>query len=199
MERLLWWGYPPLAYHECRIHPCLDHGGSSAKIFFLFQAQQNLEKEKFRSKRPLRVNGDSLWALPLLNPFHSLRLTPALPCWDDLKFSNGAFIISAARDASLNLSIVETPPSGVPISPGLNFFASLDMTGLGVDDLMGIKSLYINAAIGNRPTNLVIEAGYRRKFPHWRKRFLWGHAISPPTCSHQFCARYSGGDYRKIE
>ncbi len=89
-------------------------------------------------------------------PFSAID--PALNSLDGLKFSNASFIISSVRNTNINLSTVNMPPNGVTVSKGLNFCADMDMSGLGVDELAGVKSLFVNAAIGNRPANFIIEA-----------------------------------------
>ncbi len=96
------------------------------------------------------------FAPPETIPFSSID--PALSGLEELKFSNAALIISTTQNASIQLSVIEGPPSGVTVSKGLNLFADLDLTGLGVDELANVQSLYIHAAIGNRPSNIVLEA-----------------------------------------
>lgn len=89
-------------------------------------------------------------------PFSSID--PALSSLDELKFSQASFILASTRNTKVDLSVVKAPPGGITISKGLNFFADMDMSGLGVDELVGVKSLYVNAAIGNRPSNFFMEA-----------------------------------------
>ncbi|CAK8725543.1 hypothetical protein KKHLCK_16985 [Candidatus Electrothrix laxa] len=97
---------------------------------------------------------------------------------DSLHFSNVALILASSDDPSFALTSVRipstTPSSGVAtptpgvttpgattVKQGINFFADLDLSGLGVDELTGHTSLSVYAAIGTRPSDLVLEAGIK--------------------------------------
>ena len=44
------------------------------------------------------------------------------------------------------------------VSKGFNFVANIDLTGLGADQVLNIKTLQVKAAIGGNPANMVLEA-----------------------------------------
>lgn len=82
----------------------------------------------------------------------------SLSVLDGLNFSETALILASNADKSLALKAIDVPESGAAVIRGFNFFASLEMTGTGVDSLLGLEKLTVYAAIGGNPSDLVIEA-----------------------------------------
>ncbi len=82
----------------------------------------------------------------------------SLSVLDGLKFSETALILASNTDKSLALQSINTPDGGAAVIRGFNFFATLDMTGTGVDALLGLEALTVYSAIGGKPSDLVIEA-----------------------------------------
>ena len=83
---------------------------------------------------------------------------------DGLKFSDTALILASSADRSLALSTVTTPDDSAAVIRGLNFFATMDLTGTGVDSLLGLDGLTVYTAIGGKPSDLVIEAAIAGEF-----------------------------------
>lgn len=81
----------------------------------------------------------------------------ALAVMDDLSFSDTALIISSAADSLPPISVV-TVPSSVKLVKGLNFFATMDMAGLEVDNLVGVKTLTVSTAIGTNLNSIKLSA-----------------------------------------
>ncbi|MEM9245456.1 MAG: hypothetical protein AAGA67_06910, partial [Cyanobacteria bacterium P01_F01_bin.153] len=82
----------------------------------------------------------------------------SLSMLDGFKFNETALVLASNTDKSLALKAIEVPDSGATVIRGLNFFATLDMTGTGVDTLLGLEKLTVYSAIGGNPSDLVIEA-----------------------------------------
>jgi hypothetical protein len=91
-------------------------------------------------------------------------IDPSLSVLDGLKFSDTAFILASGDDQSFELATIEMPGTDTSIKSGLNLFASLSMDGLGVDELLGIESVVIYAAIGSDPRKIVLEADIEGEF-----------------------------------
>ena len=83
---------------------------------------------------------------------------------DGLKFSNTALILASSDDRNFALTRVQAQRSDVAIIRGLNFFAGMNLSGLGVDALLGITSLNVYTAISGKPADLVIEASIDGSF-----------------------------------
>ncbi len=90
-------------------------------------------------------------------------LDPSLGVLDELDFSGTALIISSADEKKPPISIVEIPES-VSVIKGLTFFASLNMEGLGLDDLMDIKSLTVSTNIGTSLASMKLSAAIDGSF-----------------------------------
>jgi peptidoglycan hydrolase CwlO-like protein len=94
-------------------------------------------------------------------------LDPALAVLNDLDFSGSTLIVSSSDNNSLALTTIELPNGGVGVQKGLNFFASLDTSALGMKELLpgfDLDSLQVYAAIGNNSQNMVIEAAIEGEF-----------------------------------
>ncbi|MBU2983857.1 hypothetical protein KO528_00710 [Saccharophagus degradans] len=87
----------------------------------------------------------------------------ALAVMDDLTFRDTGLIISSAQDDLPPITIV-TVPQSLKLVKGLNFFATLDMTGLGVDDLMSVKSLTVSTTIGTSIDTVRLAAAMEGSF-----------------------------------
>jgi len=83
---------------------------------------------------------------------------------DGLKFSNTALILASSDDRNFALTRVQAQRSDVAIIRGLNFFAGMNLSGLGVDALLGITSLNVYTAISGKPADLVLEASIDGSF-----------------------------------
>jgi hypothetical protein len=112
-------------------------------------------------------------------------IDPSLSVLDGLKFSDTAFILASGDDQSFELASIELPGTDVAIKSGLNFFANLSMGGLGVDQLLGIESVVIYAAIGSDPRKIVLEAEIEGEFAI-AENVTFGHIefqlqVAPPS------------------
>jgi hypothetical protein len=112
-------------------------------------------------------------------------IDPSLSVLDGLKFSDTAFILASEDDQSFELATIEIPGTDTSIKSGLNFFANLSMGGLGVDQLLGIESVVIYAAIGSDPRKIVLEAEIEGEFAI-AENVTFGHIefrlqIAPPS------------------
>lgn len=95
--------------------------------------------------------------------WHFSTIDNSLKVLDELDFSNTSLILSSATQQSVDFALVQVP-SGTQIIKGLTFFANLDMSGLGVDDLMSLESLMVSASIGTSPSTLKLQAGIGGSF-----------------------------------
>ena len=93
------------------------------------------------------------------------QIDSALSVLDDLNFSGSTLLVSSTNDPALNMNLPALGNEPVKVRKGVNFFAQMDMSGLGVDELMDIKSLQVFAAIGTDPRKMVIEARVPGSFP----------------------------------
>lgn len=94
-------------------------------------------------------------------------IDPALSVLDDLDFSGSTLIVASSEDSSLALTTIELPQGYVNVHRGLNFFAGLGTSALGVIEVLpgfDLDRLQVYAAIGNDPRNLVIEAAIEGRF-----------------------------------
>ena len=82
---------------------------------------------------------------------------------DSLDLSNTALVISTADDKSVPLSVIQLP-ADISIGDGLTFFANLDLSNLGVKDLMNIESLMVSTNIDRNPANIKLAAGIGGSF-----------------------------------
>ena len=83
---------------------------------------------------------------------------------DGLQFSNTALVLSSSDDRALALTSLEAASSDLTVTRGMNFIANLDMRGLGVDEILGIDGLRVYAAIGGKPSDIVLEAEIAGEF-----------------------------------
>jgi|GEM_PF-1701802 len=81
----------------------------------------------------------------------------SLRALDDLRFDDALLLLSSDTDNDIQLSIVDLP-AGVSGAKGLNIYLNLDMSGLGIDDLMDIDRIQVSAAIGPNPAALMLIA-----------------------------------------
>jgi hypothetical protein len=88
----------------------------------------------------------------------------ALTPLDALKLDGTTMVIASSDDRSLELAAIKLPREDVAVSRGLNFFAGLDVSGTGVDEITGLKTLSIYAAIGPDPAAIVLEAEIGGRF-----------------------------------
>ena len=86
------------------------------------------------------------------------NIDDALAGLDGLSFSDTTLIVSSSDDASFALTTIQPGGAAKTVGRGLNFYADLDLSGLGVDELTGLTSLAVYAAIGPRPADLAIGA-----------------------------------------
>lgn len=94
-------------------------------------------------------------------------IDPTLAVLNDLDFSGSTLIVSSSDDSDLALTTIELPQADAGAKKGLNFFANLDTTALGVKEMLPgfeLDNLQVYAAIGNNPQNLVIEATIEGEF-----------------------------------
>ena len=94
-------------------------------------------------------------------------LDPALAVLNDLDFSDSTLIVSSSDDKSLVLTTISLPQGNVAVQKGLNFFASLDTSALGLKEVLPgfeLDHLQVYAAIGNNPQNLEISAAIEGEF-----------------------------------
>jgi hypothetical protein len=81
----------------------------------------------------------------------------SLSSLDDLVLNDTGLVLSSIDTNSLPLSII-TIPEGKKITRGLVLISDLDLSNLGVGDLVNLESLNVSAAIGTKPSNLILEA-----------------------------------------
>jgi predicted nucleic acid-binding Zn-ribbon protein len=94
-------------------------------------------------------------------------IDPALAVLNDLDFSGSTLIVSSSDDSDLALTTIELPQAEAGAKKGLNFFANLDTSALGVKEMLpgfDLDSLQVYAAIGNDPQTMVIEAAVEGEF-----------------------------------
>ncbi len=82
---------------------------------------------------------------------------------DNLNLSNSMLILSSAAVKDTPLSIIQVP-SDLSISKGLTFMAALNLSELGVKDLMNIEMLTISSTIDRNPANIRLAAGIAGRF-----------------------------------
>ncbi|MGB0524309.1 MAG: hypothetical protein ACPGJS_15170 [Flammeovirgaceae bacterium] len=95
--------------------------------------------------------------------WHFSAIDSSLTVLDELNFSGSGLVLSSAAQQSVSLDTIQVP-AGTSIVKGLTFFANLDMSGLGVDDLMSLETLSVSAAIGSTPSNIKLQAGIGGSF-----------------------------------
>jgi hypothetical protein len=83
---------------------------------------------------------------------------------DSLRFSNTSMILASESGANFALETVKPPSTDISIIRGLNLFATLGMAGTGVDQLLGIQTLVVYAAIGSDPQNIKLEAQVKTEY-----------------------------------
>jgi hypothetical protein len=112
------------------------------------------------------INGEWGFSLGYVPPstWRFSQIDSSLSVLDGLNFSNTALIIASSNDRSFDLVTIKTPRDNVSVIRGLNFFATLDMSALGVKDLLNIEFLTVYAAIGSDPKNITLEAIIAGKF-----------------------------------
>ena len=89
--------------------------------------------------------------------WHFSALDASLQPLDSLRMDNVAMVLSSAPDRGVPLSVIQLPDNMV-IQDGLTFFAALDLTDLGVKDLMSIDKLVISTNIDRNPANIRLAA-----------------------------------------
>lgn len=82
-------------------------------------------------------------------------LAKELTVLDGLRFSNTVLVLVSADDHALAVTSLSAPAR---VTKGFNFVAHLDLSGLGADEVLKIKTLQVAAAIGGNPTNIALEA-----------------------------------------
>ncbi|MGQ4646024.1 hypothetical protein [Lyngbya aestuarii] len=135
-----------------------------AKTFSLAAAESPLGRLEFLVQK--MPDGDWGFTTGFIPPstWKFSQIADELSVLDGLKFSNTALILSSDKNRNLSLTTLETPRSDISVIRGLNFFANLDLSGLGVDELLGITSLNVYTAISGKPTDIVLEASINGEF-----------------------------------
>ncbi|MFK8102005.1 MAG: hypothetical protein AB8G15_05765 [Saprospiraceae bacterium] len=82
---------------------------------------------------------------------------------DNLNLSNSMLVLSSAATKDTPLSIIQVPDN-LSISRGLTFMAALNLSELGVKDLMNIEMLTISTTIDRNPANIKLAAGIAGHF-----------------------------------
>ena len=98
------------------------------------------------------------------NTWKFSTIADELKVLDGLDFSGTTLVLSSADDRSFDLATITLPDADAQVVQGLNFFASMDLSGTGVDELLGLEVLNVYTAIGSNPANMVIEAGIDGQF-----------------------------------
>lgn len=86
------------------------------------------------------------------------QIADELDVLNQLTLSNVALVFSSSDDPAFALSTVSVPQATTSIVRGLNFFADINLTGLGVSDITGVGSLSVYAAISDEPSKIVLQA-----------------------------------------
>jgi peptidoglycan hydrolase CwlO-like protein len=101
--------------------------------------------------------GFSAGLVPVKN-WRLSQVSDSLKALDTLSFDEIALVVSSVSDGSLALPALLTERTDLEVLQGLNFFATLSLTGLGADKLLGIEQLGVHAAIGTSLESFVLEA-----------------------------------------
>ncbi|MDW7694506.1 hypothetical protein R9C00_07125 [Flammeovirgaceae bacterium SG7u.111] len=91
------------------------------------------------------------------------KLESSLKPLDKLSLENTALVLSSAPDKDVPLTVIQIPDD-ISINKGLTFFAALDMSDLGVKDLMNVSSLTVSTSIDRNPANIKLAAAMGGSF-----------------------------------
>ena len=82
---------------------------------------------------------------------------------DNLRMDNMALVLSSGPDRDAPLTVIQLP-ADLAIGSGLTFFAALDLSDLGVKDLMQVGVLTVSTNIDRNPANIKLAASMGGSF-----------------------------------
>ncbi|MDH3973299.1 MAG: hypothetical protein OEV42_03370 [Deltaproteobacteria bacterium] len=85
------------------------------------------------------------------------HVNKAFKCLDSMDLSNAALIVSSLEGSPLNFQRVYMPRAKLQLSKGLNFAGTMTLKDTGLDKLLGIETIVMQAAIGKDPRKFMLE------------------------------------------